>query len=85
MSKVAVWARIPVLPGKRDEFVAAMEVGLATAKAESGTIFYLLHIDPNDEESVYMYELYESADALGEHGGSMRCPALTSAATSAYR
>ena len=48
MSKVAVWARIPVLPGKRDEFVAAMEVGLATAKAESGTIFYLLHIDPND-------------------------------------
>lgn len=76
MSKVAVWARIPVLPGKRDELVAAMQVGLETARSEAGTIYYILHTDPNNEEVVYMYELYETAEALGAHGGSDAFKAL---------
>ena len=34
MSKVAVWAKIPAAPGKRDDLAAALANALETAKAE---------------------------------------------------
>ena len=76
MAKVAVWAKIPAAPGKRDDLAKALEVGLETAKGEPGTIYYILHTDPNDADALYMYEMYESQDALNAHMGSEAFQAL---------
>lgn len=76
MARVAVWARIPAAPGKRDDLAKALEVALETAKGEKGTIYYILHADPKDENALFMYEMYESQDALNEHMGSAAFKAL---------
>lgn len=76
MTKVAVWAKIPAAPGKRDELAAALKVALETAKGEPGTIYYMLHTDAGDADSLYMYEMYESQDALNAHMGSEAFKAL---------
>lgn len=76
MTKVAVWAKIPAAPGKRDELAAALSGALETAQGESGTIYYILHNDPNDADALFMYELYESQDALNAHMGSEAFKAL---------
>ena len=68
--KVAVIARIPAQPGKRDELVKAMEAGIENAKTEDGTLTYILHTDGNDPDAVIFYELYTDADAFKAHGGS---------------
>ena len=54
MSKVAVWAKIPAAPGKRDELAKALGTALETAKSEKGTIYYILHADPNEADVLYM-------------------------------
>lgn len=76
MTKVAVWAKLPAAPGKRDELVAALQTALETAQGESGTIYYMLHTDPADDNSLFMYELYENQDALNAHMGSDAFKAL---------
>lgn len=76
MAKVAVWAKIPAAPGKRDELAAALQAALDTAKGESGTIYYLLHTDAADPDSLFMYELYEDQDALNAHMGTEAFKAL---------
>ena len=81
MSKVAVWAKIPAAPGKRDELAAALGAALETAKGEAGTIYYILHNDPNDADALFMYEMYESQDALTAHMGSEAFKALAPAIT----
>ena len=76
MAKVAVWAKIPAAPGKRDDLAKALGAALETAKAEKGTIYYILHSDPSDENALFMYEMYESQEALNEHMGSEAFKAL---------
>lgn len=76
MAKVAVWAKIPAAPGKRDDLAKALEVGLETAKGEAGTIYYILHTDATDPDALFMYEMYESQDALNAHMGSEAFKAL---------
>ena len=62
--KVAVLAKIPAQPGKRDELVKALEAAIDNANTEAGTLLYILHTDPKDENTVYFYELYTDQDAL---------------------
>lgn len=76
MSKVAVLAKIPAAPGKRDELVRALEVALDTARGESGTIYYILHTDATNPDMLYMYELYENQAAFEAHVGSDAFKAL---------
>ena len=76
MSKVAVVAKIPAAPGKRDELAKALQVALDTAQGEAGTEYYILHADAKDENLLWMYELYTSQDALTEHMGSDAFKAL---------
>jgi quinol monooxygenase YgiN len=74
--KVAVIAKIPAKPGQRDDLAAALSTALETAKGERGTIYYILHTDDKDADVLWMYELYESQAALGEHMGSPAFKAL---------
>lgn len=74
--KVAVIAKIPARPGQRDDLAKALSTALETAKGERGTIYYILHTDDKDADVLWMYELYESQTALGEHMGSEAFKAL---------
>ena len=70
--KVAVFARIPAQPGKRDELVKALEAAIDNANTEEGTLTYILHVDDKDPDTVFFYELYTDQDALTAHGTSDR-------------
>jgi quinol monooxygenase YgiN len=76
MSQIAVIAKIPTAPGKRDDFVAAFQAGLDTAQAEEGTRYYILHADQQDENVVWVYEMYEDHAALEAHSSSEAFKAL---------
>jgi quinol monooxygenase YgiN len=70
--KVAVLAKIPAQPGKRDELVKALGAAIDNANTEAGTLLYILHTDDKDPDVVYFYELYTDQDALTLHGTSDR-------------
>jgi quinol monooxygenase YgiN len=70
MSKVALIAKLPVQPGKRDEFIAAFAQMFPVVEGEPGTLVYALHTDNQDENLVWMYELYADEAAQTEHGAS---------------
>jgi quinol monooxygenase YgiN len=69
-TKVAVFARIPAQPGKRDELAKALEAALDNANKEEGTLTYILHVDDKEPDAVFFYELYSDQDALAAHGSS---------------
>ena len=70
--KVAVYARIPAQPGRREELVSALQAAIDNADTEAGTLLYILHTDDKDPDAVFMYELYTDQDALTAHGTSDR-------------
>ena len=70
MSKVAVIAKIPALPGKRDELIVALQAALDNAEGEADTLKYILHEDAADADVVWFYEMYTDQDALIAHGTS---------------
>ena len=73
---LAMLARIPAQPGRRDELVARMEQAIANAHGEDGTRLYILHTTDADPDAVLMYELYENEAALIAHGSSDAFKAL---------
>jgi quinol monooxygenase YgiN len=78
MPKVALFAKIAVQPGKRDEVLAVFEELLPTVEAEEGTELYVFHRDDTDENVIRVFELYTDHEALGAHAGS---PAMAEAFT----
>jgi quinol monooxygenase YgiN len=76
MSNVSVIVKIPVVPGKRDEFAQAFEQAITNAKAEAGTLHYVLHADGADENAVWVTEIYADQAALDAHMGSDEFKAL---------
>ncbi len=54
--KVAVLARIPAQPGKRDALVEALQEAIDNANTEAGTLLYILHTDPKDPDAVRLIE-----------------------------
>lgn len=77
--KVAVLARIPAQPGKRDELVAALQAAIDNAQTEDDTLLYILHTDDKDPDAVLFYELYTNQEALVAHGSSDAFKALGAA------
>lgn len=67
---VAMWARIPAQPGRRDELVAKMQQAIDNANGEDGTRYYILHTNDADPDAVLFYELYTNEEALVAHGTS---------------
>ncbi|HAP76838.1 MAG TPA: antibiotic biosynthesis monooxygenase [Acidimicrobiaceae bacterium] len=70
MSKLSVWARIPVQPGKRDAAVEVLKGAIANTRSEDGTELYILLADPKDPDALFMYELYTDNDALVAHSSA---------------
>jgi quinol monooxygenase YgiN len=76
MSQIAVIARIPCQPGKRDEVEAGLKPMLDHTESEPGTQRYVLLRDNADENLLWMYELYQDQAALDSHGRSDAMKAL---------
>jgi quinol monooxygenase YgiN len=70
MSNVAVIVKLPIVAGKRDEAVAALQTLIDIAKTEAGTLTYILHTDAADENVVWFYELYTDQAAFDAHSSS---------------
>ena len=70
MSKVSVWAKFDLQPGKRDEAIGIIQEAIDAVESEPGTLMYLVHTDPENEDLLYLYEMYENQDALVAHGGA---------------
>ncbi|MEQ1874169.1 MAG: putative quinol monooxygenase [Ilumatobacteraceae bacterium] len=68
MTKVAIWARIPLKPGTREEAAKGLQACIDNAHTEAGTLLYILHEDPADPDAVFFYDLYADSDALTVHG-----------------
>jgi (4S)-4-hydroxy-5-phosphonooxypentane-2,3-dione isomerase len=67
MTSVAVLAKIPAQPGKRDQLVEALRGAFPHVEGEPGTRFYILHEDSSDEDAVWFYELYADESAFEAH------------------
>ena len=70
MSKIGMWVKLDIQPGKRDEAVEIIQEALAAVESEPGTLIYVLNADPNDENVLYFYEAYTDNDALTAHGAA---------------
>lgn len=70
--KVAVLARVPALPGRRDELVEKLQAAIDNANSEAGTLLYILHTNDKDPDAVFFYELYTDQEAFSTHGSSDR-------------
>ena len=70
MSKVSLIAKIPLKPGSRDDFVTAFTPMMEAVKDEAGTELYILNFQDDDENVVWIYELYTDAEAMKAHSGS---------------
>lgn len=69
MTKVAIWARIPLKPGTREQAAKGLQGCIDNAHTEAGTLLYILHEDPADPDAVFFYDLYADSAALTVHGG----------------
>ena len=67
---IAMIAKLPVQPGKRDEFIAAFSSMFPVVAEEEGTLAYILHTDDADENMVWVYEVYTDDAALKAHSKS---------------
>ena len=70
MSKIGVFVKIPCLPGKRDELVAAMAPMWDQIKKEDGTLNYGLFTSETEPDVVRFFEYYENQAALDAHMNS---------------
>lgn len=70
MSKVALIAKLPTKPGKRDDLVAAFAPMLEAVNEEAGTELYILNLDQGDENVTWVYELYTDSDGMTAHSSS---------------
>lgn len=67
MSDIALIAKITARPGARADALAAFVPLLEQAEAEAGTTTYLVHLDADDADVIWMYERYTDSDAREAH------------------
>ncbi len=72
MSKISIIAKLTAAEGMADELRAKLGDLIAAADEESGLEIYSAHVDPNDGNVFYFFELYTDADALAVHGKGER-------------
>lgn len=70
MSEIGQAAVFAAKPGKGPEVLKALNDAFQSAEAEKGTRVYTIHVSTTDPDTIWMYELYEDADAQQAHSGS---------------
>jgi quinol monooxygenase YgiN len=70
MPHIAQYARFAAKEGLREKVLAALETAAEAAAKEPGTLLYLIHDSQAEPDTIWMYELYASAEAQAAHSGS---------------
>lgn len=68
--RVGVVAKITSAPGKRPELVEALKNAFTNVDGEPGTLHYILSEDKEDENLLWMWEMYTDQAAVESHMGS---------------
>jgi quinol monooxygenase YgiN len=70
VSEIAQAAVFAAKPGKGPEVLKVLNDAFEAAQNEKGTRVYTIHVSTTDPDTIWMYELYEDADAQQAHSGS---------------
>ena len=70
MSQVVVVVKMPLKPGTKQQAIEGFNVALKNVANEDGTVQYILHENPANENELWVYELYANQDAFQAHVGS---------------
>ncbi len=68
--KIAIFAKLKIQPGKRDDAVQAFKIITDAVLDEPGTLAYVMHLDAKDDDVIWFYELYTDRAASDAHGKS---------------
>jgi quinol monooxygenase YgiN len=67
MSTVGLIAKLPAAEGKGSELAEAFKAAFEHVNKESGTRYYILHVDATNADLLWVYELYENQEAATAH------------------
>ena len=67
-----VAGQFDVDPAERDDFLKSREEGMRRSRGETGCITYVFSADPIEPGRVYLFERWESKEALAAHIAAMR-------------
>ena len=67
---IAVIAKVPVQPGKKEDALAAVKKLMAEVANEEGTLYYTLNIDEKNPDTFVFIERYQDMDALTVHSST---------------
>jgi quinol monooxygenase YgiN len=70
MSQISVIAKIPCKPGARADVIDGLRTMLEHVESEEGTLRYVLHQDANDDDLLWVYEVYADQAGLDAHSKS---------------
>lgn len=70
MSQVSLIVKLIAAEGKRDDLAKAFSAAYPHVAEEVGTRYYLLHEDMAEPNVLWIYEMYESAEAQAAHGAA---------------
>lgn len=79
---------IQVMPGHREAFIEAFRINWEGTRNEPGNLRFDLLVDPEDENSFTVYEVFTGPDALKLHGQTehyRRCIELITPITTGQR
>jgi quinol monooxygenase YgiN len=69
MTQIAVFAKLVAQPGRREELLNALEPFIRSAvEDEPGTEVYAVHLDPENGDALWFYEIFTDKEALEAHG-----------------
>ena len=75
-TEVHVFATINAQPGKADDVRAALQTLVTATRTEPGNLHYMLHEDPKNLGSFFVFEEYKDEAAVDAH---MKSPHLAAA------
>lgn len=69
-NEIVIMATIIAKPGCGNKMLELLLTLIRDSKAEKGCLTYDLHIDPDNPETLFIYEIWQDENALELHTGS---------------
>jgi quinol monooxygenase YgiN len=68
MGEIAVYAKLVAKPNRREELLHALEPLMRSAiETEPGTEVYAVHLDPENADAIWFYEIFTDDAAQAAH------------------
>ena len=65
---IVLIVKVPIAPGKRDEFIQRAQHALIESRKEEGNLSYNLYKSSENDNDLLYVEEWESKEALAKHG-----------------